>query len=137
MYNCLICFVFSVPPATTFLSPQCSLPRNLAGTWLTQGVQYQSNIRVNDTLVYFNTQINEYEYQETVSSRREPDTSWPKSSSENGKQGCVISMQILEVEDNLKSNVLKYIGHISQMLDMTDNLRISKRFNEFIKVNTR
>ena len=55
----------SVPPATTFLSPQCSLPRNLTGTWLTQGVQYLSNIRINDTHIYFNTQKNQYEYQET------------------------------------------------------------------------
>ncbi|KAH3847544.1 hypothetical protein DPMN_089869, partial [Dreissena polymorpha] len=54
-----------VTPATQFLTPQCSLPRNLTGTWLTQGVQYMSNIRINDTHIYFNTRINEYEYQET------------------------------------------------------------------------
>lgn len=54
-----------IPPATTYLTPQCSLPRNITGTWLTQGIQYQSNIRVNDTHVYFFTPINEFEYQET------------------------------------------------------------------------
>ncbi|KAL4235651.1 hypothetical protein ACF0H5_004046 [Mactra antiquata] len=54
-----------IPPATTFLTPQCSLPRNLTGTWLTQGIQYQSNINVNDTHIYFYTPMNEYEYQET------------------------------------------------------------------------
>jgi len=37
----------------------------LTGTWLTQGVQYLSNIRINDTHIYFNTQKNQYEYQET------------------------------------------------------------------------
>ncbi|XP_060593949.1 uncharacterized protein LOC132748376 [Ruditapes philippinarum] len=54
-----------IPPATTYLTPQCSLPRNLTGTWLTQGVQYQSNIKVNDTHIYFFTPKNEFEYQET------------------------------------------------------------------------
>ena len=57
--------VVTVTPATSFLTPQCSLPRNLTGTWITQGVQYMSNIRINDTHIYFNTRINEYEYQET------------------------------------------------------------------------
>ena len=54
-----------VPPPTDFLTPKCSLPRNITGTWLTQGVQYRSDIRINDTHIYYFTPINEFEYQET------------------------------------------------------------------------
>lgn len=54
-----------IPPATPYLSPQCSLPRNISGLWLTQGVQYRSDVKINETHIYFYTPINEFEYQET------------------------------------------------------------------------
>ncbi|WAR23603.1 hypothetical protein MAR_037272, partial [Mya arenaria] len=59
------CTYLEMTPATNYLTPQCSLPRNLTGTWITQGVQYMSNIKINDTHIYYNTRINEFEYQET------------------------------------------------------------------------
>ncbi|KAL3869491.1 hypothetical protein ACJMK2_042165 [Sinanodonta woodiana] len=54
-----------IPPATPFLTPQCSLPRNITGTWFTQGIQYKSKITINETHIYKYTVINEFEYQET------------------------------------------------------------------------
>ncbi|KAL5016724.1 hypothetical protein ScPMuIL_006313 [Solemya velum] len=54
-----------VPPPNPFMEPHCNLPRNITGKWFSQGIQYKSNVEINETHVYFHTVINEFEYQET------------------------------------------------------------------------
>ncbi|KAK3088306.1 hypothetical protein FSP39_017300 [Pinctada imbricata] len=53
-----------IPPPTDFMIPKCNLPRNISGEWFTQGQEYKSNVRVNETHINFNTAINEFEFQD-------------------------------------------------------------------------
>ncbi|KAJ8306456.1 hypothetical protein KUTeg_017001 [Tegillarca granosa] len=54
-----------IPPPTPYMSPKCNLPRNITGSWLTQGIQYRSDVVVNDTHLIMSTKINQFEFQET------------------------------------------------------------------------
>lgn len=54
-----------VIPNTNYLSPQCVLPRNMSGTWFTQGQQFRSDVIINETHIAFKTKINEFERLDT------------------------------------------------------------------------
>ncbi|PVD22670.1 hypothetical protein C0Q70_15925 [Pomacea canaliculata] len=54
-----------IPPQTPYMNPQCNLPRNISGEWYTQGIQFKSQVVINDTHVKYFTNKNEFEYEET------------------------------------------------------------------------
>ncbi|CAL1544749.1 unnamed protein product [Lymnaea stagnalis] len=54
-----------VAPKTSFMIPQCILPRNLTGTWFTQGIQFASSVWINDTHIYYRTMMSQFDYEET------------------------------------------------------------------------
>ncbi|XP_046543445.1 uncharacterized protein LOC124253673 [Haliotis rubra] len=54
-----------IPPQTQYMTSQCNLPRNISGLWFTQGLQFRSDVTVNDTHVYYMTRKNEFEFEET------------------------------------------------------------------------
>lgn len=60
----LILFIFfSVPPVTSYVQPSCNLPTNLTGTWYHVG-EYDSDVIINDTHIYFKTKFDEFSYEE-------------------------------------------------------------------------
>ncbi|XP_014775619.1 uncharacterized protein LOC106872953 [Octopus bimaculoides] len=52
-----------IPPATKLVQPSCNLPRNLTGTWF-HVAEFQSDVRINDTHIYFKTHIDRFTYEE-------------------------------------------------------------------------
>ncbi|XP_060082564.1 uncharacterized protein LOC132561872 [Ylistrum balloti] len=65
IYNGPTKFVLTrIPPVSDYMTPKCNLPRNITGTWFTQGDAYRSNVKINETHITFKTAINEFEYQE-------------------------------------------------------------------------
>lgn len=60
-----VCLLFVVLPKTNQLLPKCVLPRNMSGTWFTQGQQFKSDVFINETHIYFKTKINQFELLET------------------------------------------------------------------------
>ncbi|GFR94202.1 hypothetical protein ElyMa_004396600 [Elysia marginata] len=54
-----------VPPQTPYISPQCNLPRNVSGVWFTQGIQFKSEVVVNDTHIHYLTQKSEFIFEDT------------------------------------------------------------------------
>lgn len=54
-----------VLPKTNQLLPKCVLPRNMSGTWFTQGQQFKSDVFINETHISFKTKINQFELLET------------------------------------------------------------------------
>jgi hypothetical protein len=57
--------LFVVLPKTNQLLPKCVLPRNMSGTWFTQGQQFKSDVFINETHISFKTKINQFELLET------------------------------------------------------------------------
>ncbi|KAI8773700.1 uncharacterized protein LOC106065122 isoform X1 [Biomphalaria glabrata] len=54
-----------VAPKTSFMTPKCTLPRNITGNWFTQGIQFASDVWINDTHIHYKTMISQFEYEET------------------------------------------------------------------------
>lgn len=54
-----------VPPQTRYISPQCNLPRNVSGVWFTQGIQFKSEVVINDTHIHYLTQKSEFIFEDT------------------------------------------------------------------------
>lgn len=54
-----------VVPVSTYLSPQCVLPRNMSGVWFTQGKQFRTDVTVNETHLHFKTRLNQFEIEDT------------------------------------------------------------------------
>ncbi|XP_050400479.1 uncharacterized protein LOC126817508 [Patella vulgata] len=54
-----------IPPLSKYTTPQCNLPRNISGSWFTQGLQFRSDVTLNETHIYYFTQKNQFEYEET------------------------------------------------------------------------
>ncbi|GAB1605325.1 uncharacterized protein LOC115222299 [Argonauta hians] len=52
-----------VPPVTSLTQPSCNLPRNLTGTWFHVD-EFQSDVKINDTHIYFKTYIDKFTYEE-------------------------------------------------------------------------
>lgn len=52
-----------VPPVTSYVQPSCNLPTNLTGTWYHVG-EYDSDVVINDTHIYFKTKFDEFSYEE-------------------------------------------------------------------------
>lgn len=53
-------FLLTVLPYTNYRKPQCVLPRNISGIWLTQGKQFRSDVHINETHITFRTKINQF-----------------------------------------------------------------------------
>jgi hypothetical protein len=53
----IVCLLFVVLPKTNQLLPKCVLPRNMSGTWFTQGQQFKSDVFINDPLNFFFAQF--------------------------------------------------------------------------------
>ncbi len=45
------------------VEPSCNLPRNFTGSWFTTG-EFDTNVVINATHIYFKTKIDEYTYKE-------------------------------------------------------------------------
>ena len=46
------------------VQPNCNLPRNFSGTWFTTD-EFDSEVIINATHVYFKTKLDQYTYRET------------------------------------------------------------------------
>ncbi|XP_005095832.1 uncharacterized protein LOC101854563 [Aplysia californica] len=54
-----------IAPKTEYMVPRCTLPRNLTGTWFTQGLQFASRVWINETHIHYRTLRSRYDYEET------------------------------------------------------------------------
>lgn len=52
-------------PSTQYMIPRCMLPRNMTGTWFTQGKQFASEVFINYTHIYYKTQKSQFDFEET------------------------------------------------------------------------
>ena len=47
------------------ITPGCNFPRNFTGSWFTTA-EFDSEVVINVTHIYFKTKVNQYYYQESV-----------------------------------------------------------------------
>lgn len=56
--------VVAVVYGSQIVQPTCNLPRNFTGTWFTTG-EFDSDVVINSTHIYFKTKLDEFFYRET------------------------------------------------------------------------
>ena len=57
--------VFSAVYGVALVQPGCNFPRNFTGTWFTTA-EFDSDVIINNTHIYFKTKIDQYTYRESV-----------------------------------------------------------------------
>ncbi|CAG2194472.1 unnamed protein product [Mytilus edulis] len=118
-----------VIPTTDYLPPQCVLPRNMSGTWFTQGQQFKSDVFINETHIAYKTKINEFELLETYySCQQTQGTRYMMTRVTAGR--CEVDFVCFDLMPRHHSVIRYRVGKPSRLSDEDTGNFMVKKFRE-------